>query len=502
MSTFLDFPNEVISMGLSVLDVHNKWKSILTNAGWQIKAEQTAAKPYTLDVFPPASEAIGNADAYEFLRISTNDTLVSWQPLKHWNRAFPQMVAFSGTTAGAVLLTATLAGVPITYQGIAGNTAEDNMVGLFNAIKASANATWMAYSWEISFPAPQNANDTLVWIVGTKNTYAAAVDTVSGTNCGALQLGRPVAPGYDQPPTQGPSQASVTIDLTNGFIYYFQISSRGIALVIRTNSAYFGALHACYADHDKALAAVPKNSPFCTPIELIVGVDDDSTNCDSGGRIAAPWIMPSAFSCRNDGDNYPWGGPGSGRGFRDVFQDGITTTYGFQSYSPGDKYQLFGSYLFADDDSIGNDFQVHRIGRSGYFTYSAGNIGVFFLLPPFIMADWYKFRGTAVDENLITVADTVKIANLVTDAALDSATIQVDDLSVFQPAGSIVIGKEWIEYTGKSASSGGGNLTGCKRGTWSTAARKHYAGERVCQGLWFVKVNGSCVFAGFTKPTA
>ena len=123
-----------------------------------------------------------------------------------------------------------------------------------------------------------------------------------------------------------------------------------------------------------------------------------------------------------------------------------------------------------------------------------------FICPPIVIDDWYKFRGTAVDENLITVADTIKVAKLTADLDLAGTTIAVDDLSVFQPAGSVVIGKEWITYTGKTATTGAGNLTGCAKGTWSTVARKHYVGEKVSQGLWFVKMNGSALFAGYTKP--
>jgi hypothetical protein len=183
---------------------------------------------------------------------------------------------------------------------------------------------------------------------------------------------------------------------------------------------------------------------------------------------------------------------------------GTTYSYAIGGYAIGTKIQLPGSFLFVDDNAVGNDFQVHRVGASGYTTYATSNvnsIAAFFVWPPIILEDWYKFRGTAVDENLVVVADSVNTTKLTSDLEAGGLTIAVEELNVFQPSGFACCGNEFIQYSGKSATSGPGNLTGCTRGTYGTSAVKHYTQEKISQGLWMVKINGSVLLAGYVKPS-
>ena len=506
MSQFLGFPNALVPLGVSTLEVHNLWKTLLQAHGYQVKGEQVSTKPYALDVIPPASEPIGNADAYEFLRIFTNDNTVGFAPRKRWLRGYPQMVRISAATAGAVTITATLAGAVVSFAGSSGATATDNLMGLFAAIKASTNPAWTAYAWELSFPPPQNANDTAIYILGTKNAVTTA-DTITGTNVTAAVLAVPVPAGTDQPDATAPGAQTMPIDLVNGFIYYLQICSRGLALAIRTNAAYSGALHACWADHDKALAALPREAAYATPIELVVGVDDDATNCDGRGLVASPWLLPALTGTANLASSYNAGAPVSGRFLRGEIQDcvGSPNVYTYNPGVVGRSVQLLGSFLFTDADQVGNDFQVHRVGASGYTPIFTGSLSspspAEVIWPPFIVDDWYKFVGTAVDENLLVIADSVNTARLAAEVDATAITLPVDDLSVFQPSGFACIGNEFVQYAARSGASGAGQLTGCTRGTYGTQAARHYPGERISQGLWFVKINGSALLAGYVKPS-
>jgi len=65
-------------------------------------------------------------------------------------------------------------------------------------------------------------------------------------------------------------------------------------------------------------------------------------------------------------------------------------------------------------------------------------------------------------------------------------TITVADGSVYPSAGTIQIGDELIDYTGKSSN----NLTGCTRGAHSTSAASHLTGVNVLSIRWAMKQDG------------
>ena len=65
-------------------------------------------------------------------------------------------------------------------------------------------------------------------------------------------------------------------------------------------------------------------------------------------------------------------------------------------------------------------------------------------------------------------------------------TITVADGSVYPSAGTIQIGDELIDYTGKSSN----DLTGCTRGQHSTSAASHLSGANVLSIRWAMKQDG------------
>lgn len=458
---------------------------------------------YILDVIPPVSETIGGSGAFEFVRLKFTSNLIAVIGLKKWTKGFAQGVEIHGATAGAVTVSATINGHTVSYTGIAANTATDNLLGLYAAIRNSADSEFTGWNWVVSYPAPQNANDATPYIYGTNKTVEA-LKASSGTNATVALHSYPVFPGFVQDEWLAPTWTTCTTDLVNGFIYYLQVCSRGIALATKTNANFFGPIHACYSKHDAALAYMPQDSQLLTPIELITGYDDDSTNEDSWGRIATVWgFAPIPFNTSDYRSTNVSAPPGKGvrrHRFTEAFGNTTTSDGGYRAGIA--TIQLRGSGLFVDDNQVGNDFQIHRVKSiahtvangvsSNSYPYGYG-VGV---APGFEIEDWYKFRGAATNETLALVADTVALTTLASNYMPGDTVVNLTDASAFKNSGFIVIGNETIQYTGKS----GNTLTGVTGGRYGTVAAVHFAEDQVGQGLWFVLINGGALLAGYNKP--
>src|SRR5574340_565221 len=248
---------------------------------------------YIIDLIPPTTETIGGSGAFEFVRMSFTSTNMGIIGLKKWTVGFPQQVIAATATAGAVTVSVTINGHTVSYTGVSTNSANDNLLGLYAAIRDSADSEFVGWDWEVSYPAPQNANDGNLYIFGTSKTVTDQKPT-SGINVSVAQHAYPVMPWFMLYDWLAPSWTSCTTELVNGFIYYIQINSRGFAFATKTNAAFYGPSHACYSRNDAALAYMPQDAKYLTPIELICGYDDDATNEDSWGRIGTIWAMASS----------------------------------------------------------------------------------------------------------------------------------------------------------------------------------------------------------------
>ena len=505
MSTFLGFESYLIPLGDLPADVHNVIKTALSSRGWQVLQDNSAVTPTTLDVIPPASETIGGNGAYEFLRIKVGTDYIQFWPMKKWTVGFAQQVYIKELTAGAVTCSVTLDGQTVSYTGVSTNTAVQNLIGLYAAIRSSSNPTFTGWNWDVSFPAPQNANDPATYIFGINQT-AQANKTISGVNVTAGILGNYVAPGFSTDETTSAAATTLTTDLVNGFIYYLQVNSRGIALATKTNGGFYGPAHACWANHAAALAYMPVDNTFITPVELVVGADNAATAEDGVGKTSSSWIISPAPSALIDYlSNYNTAPPNRGiRRYR--FTDVIANNYTFgfnQTSNPLNQITLFGSGIFSGDNGLGNDFQVHRLKVIGE---SAGDMGSFpntnsayysnWVRPGFEIEDWYKFRGTATNEALALIADTVNVTTLASNYTPGDTVVNLTDASLFQTSGFIIIGTEAIQYTGVT----GNQLTGVTGSRYATLPFPHFTGDTVSQGIWFVVINGGAILAGYNKP--
>jgi hypothetical protein len=467
--------------------------------------QQLVDGKYFVDVIPPVSEAIGNSMAFEFLRIRFTGSDIKFYPLKSYKVGFPQFAAFhfDNTAAGTATLSITINGRTVSYTGSTGASAVENINKFYDTIRASVDSEIMGWNWRISSGSTQNSNDGNYYLYAeSKTVEATKVITTSATVFS--RVGGSVQSGWVQDEVlQRGTLPSIGIDLISGFVYYMQISSRGIALATKTNIGFYGPLHACWADNAAALQYLPTNAPRCSPVELVCGYDEDSNNLDSMAFVSAPWCLSgwtfAGLDIRGDSSSH---------GFvdrvvrRHEFYDAYLNNYGNDAYS-NTYIKLSGSGIFVDDQFVGNDFQVHRAKTLGHRSFDIHTSSPYGygqdcgINPGIEISDWYKFRGTATNESLVLIADSVIKTGLASDFNIGDATVNLVDASLFQSSGFAVIGIETIQYTGKS----GNTLTGVTHGRYGTIAYKHWTGDSIAQGSWFVVMNGGALFAGYNKPS-
>lgn len=470
--------------------------------------ERTAYPTTAVYLVPPVTESIGDANYRDVLVIEFTATSIRFRGTVQLLQEQAQTVAIWCTkddnTAGAI----TINGVTVT--GAAGTSGQGNILrNLYIAIKNSTDANFTDWDWQFQTPAPQNANDGYNYIFGVRKTKAEDIAVTANANVVCATIGTYAKPevarlasGYYN---SGADATNVTIDLTNGFIYYLQICARGIALATKTNANYFGPIHAVWADHTKAVNVCPKGfmGIKVAPIELLVGFDGAPTAIDSTARSARCWMI-SATQNREIGwfpTNSP-NNPFTRMRIRDTFCESINVVVNDMS---GTYTKLMASGIFASAAGAADDFQIHRMVMSG--TTSASVISSYqndgydatALVPLLDFQDWYKFRGSASNESLALVADTVQYTQL--NQNMDSTTayssINLVSTTGMNATGYVIIENEIIQYTGIS----GNAITGITRGVFGSTKQDHWSGENVYQGLWFTIINGGALLFGYNKPS-
>jgi len=509
LSQFLGInPGGYISLGSTALDVHNTIKSELTTRGWRVVSEATGVNPTRLFVIPPATEEIGNAQCREVLYMEFGDNYINWRPVTEALLPYPQIVLLTPKTGGSSSNAITLDGVTVTQDPAtlaSGNTASQNLRFLYEALASSTDPKISDWDWVYSYPTPNpgTSDDTSPHVVGIRKTAVANVVITPNANVTVGVIGDYAAPGIqNQAVSNYCIPESLTTDLVNGCIYFMQISSRGIALAVRTNAAYTGPLHACWGNHNRAVSLVPESgkfSKFISPIELLVGADGNSSNLGSTARPAKTWGRHSYFKKTSaEMSSHPFTKTILAQ---NGFMDSCLTTG-----SNGDEViPLLASSIWTTTDNVGDDFQVHRISMAGNYSRTVTSIfvspiyvGRSSVVPAIELDDWYKFRGTATDENLQFVADTVSSGMLAQtiDGSSDYPSILLASTAGLAAAGCVVVENEAIEYTGIS----GNSIIGCSRGMYATPRVRHFQGAAVYQGLWFIKINGGALYAGTSRP--
>lgn len=510
MSTYLAKYLDSIPLGYSITQMQNVLVGHLTDHGWQLLAQSDGA--YS-DLIPPSTESIGTTKFREVTRIyfPTNTSIVIGGYQACIADAYPQSIRLTALTAGAVTPSVTIGGVTVSgATGSSSSTANDNLLSLYYALRDSANVT--ITGWDHWY----NGSNT---IICTNKTIAAAV-TCSATNVTYTAHAAPVQSGalsgyaaVDS--TFGPS---VTIDLTNGFVYYMSIFSRTFTLATKCIAGAFGPIFASYINHEYAVNACPTEG-WCTPIELTMG-DSSSTNPTAGVRFIHGWSIPvqythhaitnqSTASIIGNGDVYdfnPWTGHGSPIKPTDCPPSHTAGGYN-GTYAYWDSLLIFG--IIGLEVTI--DYGLSKLFKILPIAYGGSNPGVqtqnaVRWIPPMQLPDIYKWIGSEPNETSCLAnpqqAVGVNGQGITLEEALDASsdyqTLLLSTVTGLDPAGVVIIKKEAFTYTG---TSGGNTLTGVARGANGTTKVRHFVDDQVEPGTWFMKLNGAAMCCGPTQPS-
>lgn len=517
MSTFLGFPKGEIPLGYSIIQMHDAFVSLFVSFGYQIfgedKSNPTLTKVYLI---PPATESIGTAWIREVVYVTFSGSQVTFQPLSQALQAFPQAVVLQPKTGGAVASAVTLDGVTVTQDSgtlAAGNSASDNLNHLFDAIRDSSDAAFTGWDWMLQGP-PTSGGESHIY--GIRKTAVANVTITPNANCYASTLSTYCPAGVqDMNATPPVAARTLAVDLTNGFSYAIQMCARGFAWAHKTISGVgSGAVHCCWADHTQALALVPDSagfwSKFLSPVELLVGYDGDATTIASYGKPAKYWALfgriptQKVYPSANGGDYAAARHPFGWFGVRGVWVDAHNGVNLGGGGAQDQQITLQGTSVFSGDAGPGSNFSLFKQGMGGnaiwdanlYDTiYSGTQSRISEVMGAMKGLDWYKVKGTFADEVRMLAGDpeTTAVLNQDLDATTAYTTLNLVSTANLQNAGTLIIGTEPFPYTAKTATS----VVGVTRGPVRT---KHKTGDIALQGLWFVKMGGSALLAGYEKP--
>lgn len=507
MSTYLASYLDSIPLGASILDMQNTLVGNLTANGWQLLAQVNGDHS---DLIPPATETIGTSKFREVVRIyfpnNTTITIGSYQVCIA--DAYPQSIRLTAKTAGAVQAGVTINGVTVLgAMGSAGSSANDNLQALYYALMDSTDPTITAWSFFY------DGNGTLICTAKTPaamvacsgnanvNYFAHAQSVLAGARSGFANIDATY--GY-----------SVTVDLTNGFVYYMDVFSRTFTLSTKCLSGVTGPIFASYADHTEALAVTPAGP--CTPMELWVGRSDAasglatarSTHWFGIGTRYFQWAVPAVETTTtvnplSYGDSHPFTGAIGTNQVSDVcngYCNGATLGSGDPvnfgeltavNSTPGTFSTTLASYRIAP-------VMASALAWPNTVTYSY----TYRFMEAVNLPDIRKWHGTEPNETSVICYVQPALASYPTLAqALDATTayssILLSSTAGLPSQGTVIIGSEEITYTG---TSGGNTLTGTTMGANGSPRARHFVGHTVYPGTWFLKVNNGAVCCGPTKP--
>lgn len=454
-----------------------------------------------IDLIPPVTETIGNSLSKEEVRMIFNSGTLTVKGVPELLTALPQMYCFDTPTAGAVTLSVTINGVTVSYVGSAGYTAAQNNRGLYEALRASNDANFLAWNWLI--------NTGGFTILATKITPSANI-TITSSNITSYFKGSYHAPMWCSFGQQPDINTQLTIDRTNGFIYYLQVHARGLALAIKNNAGFYGPIHACYGDNTTAVSQIPISDVpgvSCSIIELVWGTDDVITSTGALGKFTHWWgvsqygtqtKLQQNIETNNSASNI-WTKHANAYSMQD-WGTGITTNSG-TNYITGYSAVLRAEGIFTGGDS-GTAWRAHKMicDPDTAWLYQNDGYGYFARMvgPVFPSLDWYRVVGAGVtDEQLVLIPSIDFTATLTSNISSTDVTIPVTSTTGWPSTGYFVLDGEVIQYGGKTSNS----FTTCTRARYATVAYNHFTSDVCYVGAWLVKINTGLLFAGYVKPT-
>jgi len=515
MSNFQNYYSFLIDIGSTLAQWQAEFKQQLTDNGWQVLAEHVptatllANQRGYLDVIPPISEQIGNAEYFEvtrFLFVSTGVAVRSF--IRPVGAQTAQSFTLTNLSANISTMSFYLDSTLFTVTGVSGNTAAQNAILFYNYMVAHANELALMFNWSVN-------GAVITATAKSVKPFIDVLQAVANVSSSNLALGGQNTPGLILNKTQQYPLTIVSADFTNGFIYYLTINSRSIQLSTKTTTSYYGPMYAHYGDHATAVAQTPPN---CLPIELVIGYSGNaSSRLYGNGRVTHVWgasanysgdIIPSwdttyvALALKTSSDNYT------------VLSDltsimrgnGVIYSHNNQNYATDLKVSPFGINVTAYSSNTwygeftlfsGNAVLPNML-QSKTWEYLSGFIYTVAICPAINLEDIFIANFTATSESLHLIRNLTSASTLQTvmDAVSVYPNVVLADATFFATSGTFIVGSETFEYTGKS----GDTLTGVSRAKYGTSMAIHALNDLIYPGNWMVKINGGLHMAGTVKP--
>lgn len=460
--------------------------------------KQCISKYNWIDVIPPVTETIGNSNSLDRLKMVFDTTSIKFYSCQETLVDIPQFITFTTATAGAVTLSITINGVTVSYTGIAGNSTKTNARELFIAAKSSTDSNFLAWDWLWWNALIATTDPALMFFRAVSKVASPNIVSVTSSNIvtryhGTYLKAMPLLGQVSAAPV-----CALTTDMINGFIYYLQVTSRGLAIAIKTNSAFYGPTHACYGDNESALLQIPTSvipGIPCTPIELLIGQDDQaSTNTGATANLGHWWGVPiskasETYIIANSDASFPYCITSK------MTVPGIVLDY--STLGTTVNCTLRGEGIFNGADS-GQAYAVHRLSSDPDVQWVNDYGGYVRMVGPvYNMLDWYRYTGTLSNEQLVFSPSNDFTTTLTAGVGPTDTTLLVDSTTGWPTAGFIYADSgEVIGYAGVTSTS----FTGCTRARYGTAASSMFTDDTVSIGCWFVKINYGLLLAGYTKP--
>lgn len=424
-------------------------------------------------------------------------------------------------TVSSRTMTATQTSYIAGATGSAGSTSNDNLYSLWVALMAAQAASDpQALLWKFTYFQGVAGVDSV--FMERQAISATALGVVVNANVNGGTNAEAVVAGTATPQSLASAllgRFSVTIDRSNGFYVYMSIFSRTFSIAIKTTTSYYGWMFASWITHADALSVMPAKPPFFinNPCRIQEGLYGLVT-----GTAAAPTAQ---YSVRTPGAYcvpYQWHwitqnntNMGTNSNFNGIGGGGWVPGY-MMSYTANGHYanqidsftaNILG--VFAGGATSG----VQDLGNVAVapYAYSAGNVttsgpNLTPCAPAAYFEDVYAAQINSADGNEVTCVGAMSLPTGVTLAQDLDDTTSYTSILLSTTAGLATVGTNYViihsevfSYTG---TSGGNTLTGVTRAYNASTKTRHYVGDPVYQGGWFVKINGGYGYMGTSRPVA
>lgn len=512
MSKLLAYESYLVDLGRSITSAREEFRTHFENNSWQI-VEDDAINEY-LYVVPPVTEAIGNTNGRQILRIDFTSTQIGFQGFletqKSNNKQYSFYISFSSSSR---TYSANINGYSYSSGSVSGGTNDSRVLAIYDELVAAKALPENSETLGVlDFELMQLEENYHYIIITSNNNEDFTIGSTSSTT--AKEISRHLVSGTLIPETRT-RRRFVNCDYASGFIYYLSIHERTLVLATKTTVNFYGPIFCSWAENDVISLQTPEDLHL---MELYVGQIpessygevDISTTHENGYMVYA-----SSNPEGSRGYYYQYDNTGTSTSESGV--DVITLRTPYQNV-PIKMYDMFISArsdyiedkgscmtgynvsttyagIFVNKFDLGHTKVVGQGVSTGYSGYG-NEYAIHGTFPNFDLKDVYVFNKTATDESLHLVR-LPSISSDLNSSITDSDTsIPLTDASEFPEAGTILINDEVITYSGKSTNT----LTGAERGRYGTTPSSHNLGDVSMAANWFVKINYGALLAGFTRP--